>query len=52
MTRDPMLIVDYLVLVQKQLRLFVAILRLISIPKCEVIYEQVLSVTAQEKIPW
>jgi hypothetical protein len=31
----------YQVLVQKQLRIFVAVLRLISIPTCEVIYEQV-----------
>jgi hypothetical protein len=30
------------VLVQKQPRIFVAVLCLISIPKCEVIYEQVL----------
>jgi hypothetical protein len=30
------------VLVQKQLRIFVAVLRLISIPKCEVMHEQVL----------
>jgi hypothetical protein len=27
------------VLVQEQLRIFVAVLRLISIPKCEVIYD-------------
>ncbi len=32
----------HFVLVRKQLRIFVAVLRLISIPKCEVIYEQVL----------
>jgi hypothetical protein len=40
-----------LVLVQKPLRIFVAVLRLISIPKREVIHEQVLGTPGATRTP-